>query len=131
MKMTERMVIGAAALVLMAGCHPSKSPHATAQDVEAAQQEARSEVEKARAEASKDLKSAAKTTGSSTKGVAQAKAEGAYDIAMAKADGDHNVATKRCLTLEAAMQQACRDEADADYETAKATAKAARVARQQ
>jgi hypothetical protein len=119
------------ALGLMAGCHSNKTPQTTAQDVAAAQQEAQREVDRARTEAAKDLKSAAKVTGGSSKGVAQAKAEGAYDIAMVKADGDHNVATEKCMTLQASMQQACKDQADAEYETAKAAARATRVARQQ
>jgi hypothetical protein len=123
-------VAGIAALAFVAGCHPDKTPHATAQDIEAAKQEAQREVEQARKEASKGIKSAEKVSGSS-RDVAQAKAAGAYDIAMVKADGERKVATEKCLTLQATMQQACKDQADADYETAKATAKATRVARQQ
>ena len=46
------------------------------------------------------------------------------------ADGDHTVATEKCQTLQASLVQACKDQADADYETAKAAAKAARTARQ-
>ncbi|HWJ36122.1 MAG TPA: hypothetical protein VNR70_12690 [Steroidobacteraceae bacterium] len=129
MEFQKIALAGVAALALIAGCHSGKTPQRTAQDVEAAQQEAQREVERARAEASKDLKSAAKV-GSSPRGVAQAKAEGAYDIAMVKADGEHNVATEKCLTLQAPLQQACKDGADAEYETAKAAAKATRVARQ-
>jgi hypothetical protein len=129
LKLQKIGVAGIAALALIAGCHSGKTHPPTAQDIEAAKQDAEREVEQARAEAAKDIKSAAKISGSS-KGVAQAKAEGAYDIAMVKADGDHKVATEKCLTLQASMQQACKDQADADFETAKATAKASRLARQ-
>ena len=121
---------GVAALALMAGCHSHKTQPPTAQDIDAAKQKAQREVEKARAEATRDVKSAEKIGGSS-RGVQQAKAEGAYDIAMVKAEGDHKVATEKCLTLQASQQQACRDQADADYESAKAAAKAIRVARRQ
>jgi len=120
---------GLAALALIAGCHSHKTQPPTAQDIDAAKEDAQRDVEKARAEATRDVKSAEKISGSS-KGVAQAKAEGAYDIAMVKAEGDHKVATEKCLTLQASLQQACRDQADADYESAKAAAKAIRVARQ-
>src|SRR5882757_774529 len=130
MRLQKITLAGTAALALLAGCHPHKTPQTTAQDVEAAKQEAQREVEQARKEASKGIKSATKVSGSS-RDVAQAKAEGAYDIAMVKADGDHEVATEKCLTLQATLQQACKDQSDAEYETAKATAKATRVARQQ
>jgi hypothetical protein len=130
MRLQKITLAGAVALALLAGCHPNKTPQSTAQDVEAAKQEAQREVEQARTEASKGIKSAAKVSGSS-RVVAQAKVEGAYDVAMVKADGDRKVATEKCLTLQASLQQACKDQADAEYETAKATAKATRVARQQ
>jgi hypothetical protein len=119
-----------AVLAVLAGCHSNKTPPPTAQDIQAAKQDAQSEIKKARAEASRDIKSVEKTSASS-KGVAQAKAEGAYDIAMVKAEGDHNVATEQCLTLQPSLQQACKDRADADYEKAKSDAKATRLARSQ
>ena len=62
------------------------------------------------------------------------KARAALDMASArlrKAEGDHNVATEKCQTLQASLTQACKDQADAEYEAAKAAAKATRTARQQ
>jgi hypothetical protein len=50
---------------------------------------------------------------------------------MARADGVHKVATEKCLTLEPAAQQACKDQTDADYQAAANSAKAIRVAQQQ
>jgi uncharacterized protein YceK len=116
---------------LLSGCHSHKTPTATDQDLEAAQREAQREVAEARAEASKDIKSATKIAGPASKDVTYARATGAFDVAMARAEGNHKVATEKCLTLEAALQTACKDQADKDYETAKAAAKAARTARQQ
>jgi hypothetical protein len=60
--------------------------------------------------------------------VAEARVTAAYDIAMTKAQGDHTVAAKECLTMEAPAQKACTDRADAAYEAAKESAKAARGA---
>lgn len=122
---------GMAAIVVIAGCHSHKTPQATAQDVEAAKQEAQHAVEQARIEATKDVKSALKTGGGNPRDVALAKATAAYDVAMIKAEGDHTVAREKCQTLQASMMQACKDQADAEYETAKAAAKATRTARQQ
>jgi len=90
----------------------------------AAKQEAQHAVEQARIEATKDVKSALKTGGGNPRDVALAKATAAYDVAMIKAEGDHQVATQKCQTLQASMMQACKDQADAEYETAKAAAKA-------
>jgi hypothetical protein len=121
-----------AALALLVGCHRAGPPPlATTQDIEAAKQEAQREVAQARAEASKDVKSAAKVTGSHPNEVREAKVTGSYDVAMARADGDHKVAQTQCLAVEAALQQACRDKADQDFEKASAAAKATRLARQQ
>jgi hypothetical protein len=98
--------------------------------VAAVQEEAQREIAEARIEASKDVRSAVKTGGDSHD-VARAKAVAAYDVAMVKADGDHKVAAETCATLQPAMVQACKDQADADYETAKATAKVARTSHSQ
>ena len=124
----------AAALVMMGicgGCHQKPSSVATPADVVAAQQEAQHEVQQAQAEAKKDVKSAAKVMGVDSKDVARARVTGAFDIAMAHADGDHKVAIKKCLTLELAAQQSCKDQADTDYQSAVAKAKAIRVSQQQ
>jgi hypothetical protein len=46
---------------------------------------------------------------------------------MANADGDHKVAIEKCLLLAPDAQQPCKDQADAQYQAAAASAKAARV----
>jgi vacuolar-type H+-ATPase subunit H len=119
-----------AALLLTVGCHSNKTPPTTAQDVEAAKEDAQRQVAQARIEAAKDVKSAAKTSGNNPKDVAYAQMIAAYDLAMVKAEGDHTVAIQNCQTLQPAQIQACKDHADADYESAKAKAKAARTAHQ-
>ena len=129
-----RLAPAAAALIVMGvcgGCHQKASPVATPADVEAAQQEAQHEVEQAKAEAKKDVKSAAKVMGVDSKDVARAKVTGAFDIAMAHVDGDHKVAIEKCMTLEPAAQQPCKNAADIDYQAAVAKAKALRVSQQQ
>jgi len=122
-------------LLVIAGtlgsCHKKAPPIATPEDVAAAQQEAQREVEQARVEAKKDVKSAAKIMGMDSKDVVRARITGAFDVAMAHADGDHKVALQKCMTLDPAAQPACKDQADADYQTMVAKAKAARVSQQQ
>ena len=117
-------------IVTLSACQPAKPPpQATAQDVEATKAEVQKEVAEARAEASKDVKSASKVSGADVRVVSEAKVTGTYDVAMAKADGDRKVATEQCLTLPADQQSPCNDKANADYETAAAAAKSARLAR--
>ena len=129
-----RLAPTAAVFVMMAicgGCHKKAPPVVTPADIAAAQQEAQHEVEQAKAEAKKDVKSAAKVMGVDSKDVARARVTGAFDIAMAHADGDHKVAIEKCMTLAPAAQQPCKDQADIDYQSAVAKAKATRVSQQQ
>jgi hypothetical protein len=129
-----RLAQTAAVLVMMAicgGCHRKPSPVATPADVAAAQQDAQHEVEQAQVEAKRDVKSAAKVMGVDSKDVARARITGAFDIAMAHADGEHKVATEKCMTLAPSAQQPCKDNADIDYQSAVAKAKAGRISQQQ
>jgi hypothetical protein len=43
---------------------------------------------------------------------------------MAQADGDHKVAQQKCDAFSGDSQKACRDQAEAKYDLAKANAKA-------
>lgn len=117
------------AATLLCGCHQNKTPIATQADVAAAQDDARKEVEQARVEARKDVKSAVKVSGGDAKHVAVARVTGTFDIAMAQAEGDHKVAIAKCLMLDPASQQPCKDQADAQFQTATAQAKALRSGR--
>ena len=122
-----------AALVLcatLAGCQKAK-PVVTPADIAAAQADARKEIDQAHTEAKKDVKNAAKLAGTDSKDVALAKVTGNFDIAMANADGAHKVALEQCLTLPVPEQPPCKDRADADYQSAPASAKAERVAKLQ
>lgn len=129
MKNHTLLLLGAAALSLLSGCAKHEAA-VTAQDVDAARQEANKEIDQARAEASKDVKSALKERGDHAD-VARAKATADFDVAMAKAEGDHKVALEQCLTLQPAVRQPCNDKADSDYDAAKTQAKGLRLARMQ
>jgi hypothetical protein len=124
-------MVGLAVLVALGGCHPAKTPVVTEADVAAAQEDAQKELGQAKVEAKKDVKSAAKLAGADSREAALASVTGAFDIAMAQADGAHKVAIEKCMLLQLAAQQACKNQADADYQTAAANAKAIRVAKQQ
>lgn len=52
-----------------------------------------------------------------------------YKVALAKADGDHDVAVHECKALSGDAQRRCEKQADANYDAAKANAKAREVSR--
>jgi hypothetical protein len=101
---------GLLALGSLPACNNAKSPDTAARDVAAANDAAANKIADAQRDAQKDMSS------------------DGYKVALAKADGDHQVAIQKCETLQGHDQRVCKDQADADYEAAKANAKAAKVA---
>jgi hypothetical protein len=114
-------VLTAAAI---SGCNNAKSPDAVQKDVAEAQAKRAQEVANARQDAAKDEGKAEAKVDDKTVDLNNANAKGAYDVAMAQADGDHKVALQRCDGLAGDPQKACKDQADAKYDLAKANAKA-------
>lgn len=112
------------AVALVGGCNGAKSPDAVANDVAAAQAKRASEVADAKQDAAKDANKAEARVDDKTNDLNNANAKGAYDVAMAQADGDHKVASQRCDAMSGDAQKACKDQADAKYDLAKANAKA-------
>jgi hypothetical protein len=106
------LAAGVAALGLIAGCNGAKSPEAASRDIQAADRAAAREVTEARHDQQKHMST------------------DAYELSVAQADGDRKVAIQKCETLSGHDQRLCKDQADADYEAAKAIAKATRVSRQ-
>jgi len=112
------------AVVMVCGCNNAKSPDAVANDVAAAQAKRASEVADAKQDAAKDANKAETQVDDKTNDLNNANAKGAYDVAMAQADGDHKVASQRCDAMSGDAQKACKNQADAKYDLAKANAKA-------
>lgn len=112
------------AVAMVCGCNNSKSPDAVANDVAAAQAKRASEVADAKQDAAKDANKAETQVDDKTNDLNNANAKGAYDVAMAQADGDHKVASQRCDAMSGDAQKACKNQADAKYDLAKANAKA-------
>jgi hypothetical protein len=105
-------LVGVASLGALGACNNAKSPDSAARDIAAADQSASHEVAQAQRDQQKDMSA------------------DAYNVAVARADGDRKVTLQKCETLQGHDQQACKDQADADYEAAKANAKATKVAQQ-
>jgi hypothetical protein len=112
MQFTKLSWVGVTALAMLAACNNAKSPDTAAKDLESADKAAASKVADAQNDAQKDM------------------SKDAYNIALAQADGDHKIAIQKCEVLQGHDQQVCKDQADADYDAAKANAKAAKVSTQ-
>jgi hypothetical protein len=101
---------GLLALGSLTACNNAKSPEAAARDIAAANDAAANKIADAQRDAQKDMSG------------------DAYKVALAQADGDHQIAVQKCETMQGHDQQVCKDQADADYDAAKANAKAAKMA---
>jgi hypothetical protein len=112
------------AVAMVGGCNNAKSPDGVANDVAAAQAKRAAEVADAKQDAAKDANKAETKVDDKTNDLNNANAKGAYDVAMAQADGDHKVASQRCDAMSGDAQKACKNQADAKYDLAKANAKA-------
>jgi hypothetical protein len=122
-----KLLISAVAVLAVAavsGCNNAKSPDAVANDVAAAQAKRSSQVADAKQDAAKDENKAEAKVDDKTNDLNNVNAKGAYDVAMAQADGDHKVALQKCEAVSGDAQKACKDQADAKYDLAKANAKA-------
>ena len=98
------MLMAGAFAVSVGACNKAEDPAETQADVADAQSEATQEV----AEEQADMN--------------QSTMEGQEETALAKAEGEHKVAIEQCEALPGDQQKACKDEADATYEAAKAAA---------
>jgi hypothetical protein len=130
----QKLLISMVALLAVAmtsGCNNAKSPDSVANDVTSAQAKRASEVADAKQDAAKDANKAEAKVNDKTNDLDNTNAKGAYDVAMAQADGDHKVATQKCEALSGDAQKACKDQADARYDLAKANAKAMLAAQKQ
>lgn len=127
MRLSSALLLAAA----LAACHQAKSPDEVAKEVAHAQDKANAEVARAENHADKDVSSAADKVGDKLTDLNNDAATDAYKIAVAKADGDHKVALARCDAMSGDAQTSCRKQADADYDAAKANAKAAEQSRKQ
>jgi hypothetical protein len=119
------LAAGIAATVLaMTGCNNAKSPDDVAKEVANAEQKSATEVSKSEDKAAKDLGGAADKVDDKLIAFNNDAARDAYNLAVAKADGDRKVALANCDSVSGDAQKACKHQADADYDAAKANAKA-------
>jgi CO dehydrogenase/acetyl-CoA synthase alpha subunit len=113
MKMTGFIALSAITVAIAVGCNQAKSPSAVENDVAKARSEASNKNAKA-------LDKQARVDNSATKSMTDASA----NTSVAEAEGNYKVAVAKCEALSGDRQQACKDEASAALDMAKAKAKA-------
>jgi hypothetical protein len=121
------VLAGVLAIALLAGCNNARSPDAVANDVAAAEKKSATDVAAAEKEASQDAAKASAGVDDKTTALNNTEARGAYDVAMKSADGMHRVSLEKCKAFDGDPQRKCKDQADADYDAARADAKVAQV----
>ena len=117
------MPIFVIASLVLAGCNKSKSPDEVARDVAKAEQKANNEVTKSEESAQSALDKSYKKVNDQEIKFNNDAAHQAYNVAIAKADGDRKVAVATCESQGGSAQQECKDQAEADYKTARANAR--------
>ena len=118
-------------VLLAAGCNNAKSPDTVSKDVAVAEQKASTEVAKTEKDASKDIDKAADKVGDKLVDLNNTVVNNGYDVTLAKAEGDRKVALAQCNAQSGDAQKGCKDQANADFDAAKANAKAAQVSQKQ
>jgi len=117
--------------LVVSGCNNAKSPDSVAADVAKARQKAVDAVAEVQNDAlHDDAKMEAKLDDKSAD-LANTEARGNYDVAMQKAEGAHDISLQKCNALDGDAQKKCKNQADADYDTAKASAKSVEVSQTQ
>jgi hypothetical protein len=120
-----------AAVFTVAGCNQASSPASVHEDVAKARDSASDQNAKAdQNEAKVDAKADAEASKADQK-ADQRMAGAAYDTAVVEAEGTHKIASAKCESMSGDAQKACKERADADLATAKASAKAERDKHQQ
>ena len=120
-----RLIALVSACVMAAGlltaCNHAKDSAQVAQDVSKAEQTAAERTAKAE-------RSAEAKVGAQIDDAAHTAAVQGQKVEDTDAEGAHQVALAQCEALSGANQKACRDQADAAYQEAKAQAKQERLA---
>jgi hypothetical protein len=117
-------VMAAVAALTLAGCNKAASPADVQNNVVNASEKA---ADKDAEALDKQDKADASTNADLAKAEDKAdekKAGTAYEVAVTEAEGAHKIAIEKCNVLSGEAQKACKDQADAKLELAKANAKA-------
>jgi hypothetical protein len=128
MKTNMTLCAALIAVLMLTGCNQAKSPEKVQSDVAHADASAdkdtgKAEDRQARVDASENNKESVATDRAEN-----AKADAAADTMVTEAQGVNKVALAKCEALSGDAQSACKDQANAALEMAKANAKGMKAA---
>jgi hypothetical protein len=115
-------------LGILGGCNHAKSPEQVAKDTAEARQKASEDTAKAQQNAQERVAKADTEVRDEQGDAAHTRATQEEKVDEEKAKGDHEVALAQCERLNGSSQKACKDQADAAYNTAVDRAKQAAAA---
>jgi hypothetical protein len=124
---TAAFVLVVTAVSALAACDSSRSPAQVARDTAAAEQAAANNAAKVQQKADARIASAHADVRDEQRDLAHVGAVEGQRVADTQAEGEYKVALARCEGLSGATLQSCKDQADADYDVAKARAKQAKA----
>jgi hypothetical protein len=119
------------AMVLISACNGAKSPDKVAADTAKAEQKAEKQMSSTEDSVATDLNKAAANVDSEVANFNNTAAKDAYKLAVSQADGNRKITLAQCEAQAGDAQKACKEQADADFQAAKADAKAAAMSMKQ
>jgi hypothetical protein len=125
----ERLLraLACVAIGTLGGCNRGEPPAAVQSHIAEARQEALDNESRARKEQAKVDASANQSVAAAAHRADTQAAAAAYDVALTRAEGDYRIALAKCEAMAGDAQKACRDQALAELDLAKARAQAARA----
>ena len=126
--MTRSTLVFAAIIAAGTTLGACNNPKSAALDAATAQQAAADSAAKVQQKADARIASARADVHDEQRDITRVGAVEEQRLADAEADGNYKVALTSCLALSGVAQQTCRDQANADYDVARARAKQTRAA---
>ena len=127
MASTHYWILSSLAVLSLSACQQASSPSTVENKVaKASEQAAQNDREVRQSQAKTDIDANADAAQAEQK-AEERKADSAYDVAVTEAEGTHRIAIEKCKAKSGDAQKACKDQADAKLELAKANAKAAKT----
>jgi hypothetical protein len=106
------VMLSSLSFATLAACNRAEAPAETASDVAEARQDAAKDLADERRDAAREMGSAAAEM-----------RESAQDVEETRIEGERKVALEKCEALAGEAQKACKDSADATYESARSRLK--------
>lgn len=124
LKLNATLAASFALSLAISGCNRSESPEKTHEDVTKAEIQADKDVAEARQKANDSTIGARSDLDKAQVELKHENSEARRDVTIAEAQANRKIKIEKCEALTGDLRSACKTQADADLESAKAYAKA-------